>query len=216
MAAAAVCVLMFGAGGIYAYQTSQERAVNDFSVGNNSIEPKEEFDPPEELTEGENIYKKAVAISNTGNIPCYIRVRAEFSDSAIAEISGFTDDTSKNGTYYSALKDGADADVTDPDGNTVIYADSYTGHLPEGWVYIPETESEELGGYYYFTEEVEPGEDTSYLFQYVKTYFANAADVKAYDIYIYAESVQVRDHNGETYPDADPWKQAWSEFLAGK
>ncbi|MCD8083709.1 MAG: hypothetical protein LUE86_09445 [Clostridiales bacterium] len=208
--------LMIAATGIYAYQTNSEKSTNTVTVANNEIEPNEEFDPPPELVEGINSYKKAVSIENTGNVDCYIRVRAEFSDSSITNVSGFSSDSSKNGTYYSANVEGLDADVEDGEGNVVIESDEYVNNLPSGWTYIPEDQDDDLGGYYYYTNAVAPGDETTNLFNYVRTYFADASSIMAYDIYVYAESVQTLDKNGEAFTGDDQWEQAWSEFLENK
>ena len=65
----------------YAYLIAQDEAENYFIVGENTIEVSEEFDPPEKLEPGVEFAKKPV-IENTGNLPCFIRARADFSDSA--------------------------------------------------------------------------------------------------------------------------------------
>lgn len=39
------------------------------------------------MQQGENIYKKRVAVKNTGTVPCYVRVYAGFSDSAVEDVS---------------------------------------------------------------------------------------------------------------------------------
>ena len=202
--------------GIFAYLTNAEKNTNSFTVGNNTIEPNEDFDPPDELAQGVNDYKKAVAISNTGSIDCFIRVRAEFSDSDITKRSGFTNQE-LGGDYYSADVDGLESDILNPeDGSIAVKQDAYVNHLPEGWVFIREEDDQNLGGYYYCTSPVSPGEDTPYLFERVNTVFEQADDVEAYDIYVYAESVQVLDRNGYPFTGTEPWKDAWIEFLSNK
>lgn len=76
------CLAVMGAsfGITYAYLTSSQTVMNEFTVGENSIEVVEEYDPPEKLRQGLTIDKK-VTVKNTGSLPCYVRVRVEFSDS---------------------------------------------------------------------------------------------------------------------------------------
>lgn len=65
--------------------------------------------PPKEMQQGENIYKKRVAVKNTGTVPCYVRVYAGFSDSAVEDVSQLYN---RNGWFDAA---------------------SYQDSLPDGW-----------------------------------------------------------------------------------
>jgi len=56
-------------------------------------------------------------------------------------------------------------------------AGEYIDHLPDGRVYIPEEESDTLGGYYYYTKIVEPGKKTVPLFERRKTHFDTAEQI---------------------------------------
>lgn len=190
---AAVCLLLISVGATAAYFTHWKKLQNQFTIGENTIEITEEFDPPKELTVGDNIYKKKVQIENTGTVPCFVRVFAEFSDSSIRKFSELS-----------------------PDGSTYYPADEYTSHLPKGWVYISEDEDEILGGYYYWTGKVAVNASTDPLFEKVKTHFDNADQIKDYDIIVYAESVQVNDKNGAEFTGNDAYKAAWTEFLQRK
>jgi alternate signal-mediated exported protein len=199
----AVAVVLALAAGVYAYLTNSQSVTNEFTGGNNDIKvdeifPKDEIPP---LAEGINSYTKTVRVKNQGNVPCYIRVFVDFSAGDIRNISGYSSDGT---TYYSAVlsESGLTDDVKDKDGKTVIYKDSYINHLPDGWVYIPETGTntdkveDAMGGWFYYTKPVEAGESTADLFKTVCTYFKSKEDISAYQIFVYAESVQIRDQNG--------------------
>lgn len=164
---------------------------NVFSIGYNDISIVEEYDPPKELKEGVNSFAKRIQVKNTGKISCYVRVLVKFSDSDIEKISELSPDGSE---YYSALE--------------------YAEHLPKHWSYISEADDELLGGYYYYTEELAPDQRTDPLLEKVKTTFEKAEDVTAYEIYVYSESVQTLDADGEAFTGNEPYLDVWREFLA--
>lgn len=176
--------------GTVAYFTSWRNLRNTFSVGYNEIKIVEKYDPPQELKEGINSYTKRVQIQNTGSIPCYLRAAVKFSDSDIADISEIS-----------------------PDGKDYYAAEEYAEHLPENWVYIAEDEDALLGGFYYYTERLAPGKQSAPLLEKVQTAFSNAESVCAYEIFVYSESVQVLDQNGEEFTGNEPYLEAWREFL---
>jgi alternate signal-mediated exported protein len=223
-AAGVVAAAVLLVAGVYAYLTHSDTATNEFSGGNNEIEVVEEFTPPTQLEPGVNAYAKKVQIHNSGNVPCYIRVYVNFSDGDIKKVSGYSNDGT---TYYSAVLDGDEiaVDVKDENGNVVVNKDKYINHLPAHWVYLPETGQntdsvdDAMGGWFYYTLPVAADGTTSALFDKVLTYFASEADIDAYQIIVYAESVQIRDHDGEsaTAEDKDDttgaWYVMWREFL---
>lgn len=173
-----------------AYYTYLKMSNNTFSVGENKIEITEEYAPPKEMEEGDNIYKKKVQIENTGTVPCYVRVFAEFSDSTVR-----------------------DASFLSPNGSDYYPAVQYKDHLPEEWVYIADEENELLGGYYYYTKPLGKRAVTVSLFRTVKTHFGTADEIKDYEIIVYAESVQVLDKNGADFTGDAPYVSAWTEFM---
>lgn len=87
----------------YAYLISKETKVNEFMVGENTVEVKETFEPPEELKPGASI-RKEVQVTNTGNLPCFVRIRADFSDSKAKEFCEYTINASwtdgQDGWFY--------------------------------------------------------------------------------------------------------------------
>lgn len=232
-----VSVIAFSSLIVYAYLTSSSEVVNKVQIGNNTIEIIEEFTPPKKQTIN-TIFKKKVQVKNTGNVPCYIRVYADFSDGEIRDISFFSNYESTSETtldetsfldenYISEIANGikgsnpygfysAKRDVTD-DSNYVNLS-----HLPTNWVFIPDNETGDdsaLKGYYYYTKEVAPGDVTSPLFTYIMTIYKDEQNIKQFDVIVYGESVQVTDKNGDTFEDdtdengIKAWKKAWREFL---
>lgn len=84
--AALVCILVCASsfGVTYAYLIANDSAKNVFIVGETEIDIVEEYTPPEKLTPGITFTKKPF-ITNTGNLPCYVRMRADFSSSTAKE-----------------------------------------------------------------------------------------------------------------------------------
>lgn len=76
------CFLMLGVsfGITYSYLISEDAQQNTFTVGETAVEVHEEYEPPAELKPGISIKKKP-KVENTGNLPCFVRMRADFSDS---------------------------------------------------------------------------------------------------------------------------------------
>lgn len=185
----AMCILC-GVGTVWGYFFYGARNVNALTVGANTIRITEEYQPPEQLTVGDNVFRKRVQVENTGSVPCFVRVFADFSDSGVRACSQLS-----------------------PDGTRYYPADQFERYLPEGWVYLDETSEPLLGGFFYYTESLMPKEKTAALWEKVKTSFANADQIRSFDIIVCGESVQVKDCLGEPYTGAEPWKQAWTEFL---
>ena len=191
---AVILIVGAGVGSTAAYFRHAQTVNNVLSVGENTIEIAEDYAPPKEMQPGENEYKKKVTVKNTGTVPCYVRVYAGFSDSAVENVSQLYN---QNGWF----------DAT-----------SYPDNLPNGWAFVTPADDAVVGdsGYYYYTEPLQPGKSTAPLFEKVKTTFAKAEDVQDYEIFVYAESVQTRDKDGMEFSGAEPWKDAWTEFLERK
>ena len=68
----------------HAYLTWVNDRNNSFTVGQTVIEIIETYEPPEKLEPGITI-KKAPKAKNTGNLDCYIRMRADFSSNIARE-----------------------------------------------------------------------------------------------------------------------------------
>ncbi|MCR0335992.1 hypothetical protein MKA38_08955 [[Clostridium] innocuum] len=65
-----------------AYLTHVETRENRITIGQNDVMIEEEFTPPKQW-QPDAVYKKDVKVRNTGSVPCYIRVYAALSDTAI-------------------------------------------------------------------------------------------------------------------------------------
>lgn len=194
-----LAIILAVVGMTLAYFTTRDTADNNITIGKNEIEISEDFTPPVLQTE-DTRYKKQINVTNTGNVDCYVRVYADFSDETIRANSYFSNDADmETATYYSSDRD-------------INNEAAYVNHLPEGWKFVPDNSSEtELAGYYYYTKPIQPGKSTdTSLFTYVETTYESLDDVKQYDIIVYAESVQVTDSNGKKYDD---YKEAWNDFL---
>lgn len=90
--------------GIYAYLSSRDSQTNYFTVGENTIETKEEFPAPDPKP-GSSV-KKVVSVKNNGDVPCFVRTQILFSNGEAEGISTLvlntTDWTKKqeDGYYY--------------------------------------------------------------------------------------------------------------------
>ena len=195
-AAGAVIVLAAVAGVVTAYFGAKDEEGNIIAVGENDISIDESFSPPEQ--QDKFAYRKVVKIENTGSIPCYVRVRLEFSNSDVQSYASFSadeTDTPADDTFYSA-----DINASAP----------YISNLPDGWVYVKEQGANDpTAGYYYYKSPVAPESSTAALISWVKMNY-NGNEIQAHDIYVYSESVQTVDPNtGTAYAD---WKAAWKSF----
>lgn len=79
-AAASVIIMASSFGVTYAYLISSDYELNEFIVGENKIEVTEDFQPPSTLPENPEPFTKKPWVVNTGNLPCYVRMRADVSD----------------------------------------------------------------------------------------------------------------------------------------
>ena len=155
--AAAVIAAAVTIGGIFAYYTSHQQMTNTFTVGQNTSKITEEFDPEPD----QDVYKKAVQIENTGNVPCYVRVYVAFSDEEVAGISQFS-----------------------PDGKSYYPVSEYAKHLPDGWTAGSD-------GYLYYSKLLLVGGKTSKVITNVKTTWRPDMDRHDFDLIVREESVQV-------------------------
>lgn len=175
----------------YAYLKDNGGLQNKVSIGENTVGIDENFEPPKELKSGDNIFKKEIQIENTGNIECYVRVFLDFSDSTV-----------KDAAQMQATEDGP-----------YINAAEYEKNPPDGWAYIPISENETLGGYYYYKEPIQPGETTNLLLNQVKVRFDSDADIKDFDIIVSADSVQTKNKDGKAFDD---YESCWNEYMTRK
>ncbi len=89
----------------YAYLITQSSVTNELTVGEVRVAVEEEFDKPAKLEPGIS-FKKAPYAVNTGNLPCFVRMRADFTTvkaASFAEMTDFSNDWEKDnndGYYY--------------------------------------------------------------------------------------------------------------------
>lgn len=188
---------------VYAYFTSLDVKDNNITIAHNIVDISEIFDPPTDQTIDENIFRKEVVVENNGTSPCYVRVYADFSNSFIRSRSFITDDTNEAElTFYSAERT-----IDDTDDVT-----TFVEHINSGddWVFVPDDSESVLAGYYYYIKPLDIGESTSLLFTYIKTVNPTEDDIDQFDIYVYSESMQLSDINGNIYAD---YEAAWTDFL---
>lgn len=94
---------LISCGTLFAYFTAHKSKVNAMTFGENVIETEEEFPNPDPKP-GDSV-KKEVSIKNTGDVPCFVRTKIEFSNDKAESISTMdinTTDWEKNsdGYYY--------------------------------------------------------------------------------------------------------------------
>lgn len=195
-AAFAVGAICFGGtaiGKASAYLSDDKQVFNTLTTGENTVETKETFNPDTKVTSDPSTtatpapvgYDKVVTVENTGKTDAYVRVFLDFSD-----------DTARNSSTI--------------DGKSYKqFCSDHKGGTP--WRYV---DSGDLGGYFYYTKELNPGEKTEPLCSKVVTQFAKQSAVTDYSIIVSTESVQTFSKNGELFTGADPWKSAWAEYLA--
>lgn len=105
-----ICVTIASFGTTLAWLISNDYADNQLTVGETRIELIEDYDPPAKLSPGTSFTKKPY-VENTGNLPCYVRMRADFSDNRAEEFcdplnidtSNWVYDPSDGYYYYKSL-----------------------------------------------------------------------------------------------------------------
>ena len=137
-----IAIFSVSIGTTFAYLTSETYKKNTVNAAVNEVEVTEEFEAPKQ--QDNTPYKKTVSIKNNSDVSCFVRARVIFSVSDIENIAKFTnsDNPSTITDWYNA-KPGS--------------ADSYSAHLPAGWVY------NDTDGYYYYNEPIAPGGNTPTL-----------------------------------------------------
>lgn len=188
-----VLVIIGAVGTTLAYLTDNDLKKNTVFIGKDEIEIVEDKEFPKKQEQDEP-YKKKVSVKNTGDIPCYVRVKVEFSKKQIETIS-----------FFATAEDKPEKDAADSWFSAAPNSDdnkSFINHLPDKWEY--------KDGYYYYTEPVPVGGSTSNLFTYVRTQYAEVDDIQDYSIIIYAESVQTINDDGSPYADHT---KAWENIM---
>lgn len=200
---AAAMGLLAGAGVSAAYLIYQESIVNIIQAGGNTISITEEFEPPKKQEIGDNVFKKRVQIENTDETACFIRVFMEFSDSDIKQRAQISPD---GRSWYPAVE----------------YGSSGFENFPQNWCYLSLEEDPLLGGFYYYTVPVNPGERTVPLAEQILVSYEQDSQIRDFDILVTADSVQTcifEEQEDGSFTAADVsqqdegWKMAWTEYL---
>ena len=138
---AAVIGFLAAAGVSAAYLIYQKSIINTIQAGGNTISITEDFEPPKKQEVGDNIFKKRVQIENMDETACFVRVFMEFSDSGTKKRARISPD---GRSWYPAVE----------------YGSSGFENFPQNWCYLSLEEDPLLGGFYYYTVPVNPGERT--------------------------------------------------------
>lgn len=193
---AAAVALAMTVGMTLAYLGDQKSKENKVNVGVDKAQVSEYFPEVSIQTSGSNVFPKQVKVKNTGSVPCFVRAYVAFSDSRIEAKSQVT-----NGTLdymsFSYFK------------STLETNDS------NDWTFVSSGD-DKIKGYFYYTKAVNPGDETKYLIQSVKTTYetSNVDEISDFEVIVYTETVQTTEINayGTVYGD-DDWMDAWKSFL---
>ncbi len=189
--AAGSALLLTGTAAITAYAflgTKPDEKVNKINVGKQEETVQETFTEPA-TQQQKNTFQKEVCVENTGDVPCFVRVYMDFSDSAVRDKTML----SANGTDYYKWNE-------------------YLTKLNPDWTYVSD-ESDALGGWFYYTKILQKGDSTTLLLKSLKTEYDTIYDISDFQLIVYSETVQtVEIGSGKSYVENE-WKTAWKSFL---
>lgn len=187
-----------------AYLGTARKKENKVTVGKGDVTVTESNWVRPQTQHMENSTEKSVAVTNTGTVPCFVRVYMEFSDSEVA----------------------GKATVKGADGNDYSWSDfesalaGATNTVSSKWKYVDSDTDNNLNGYFYYTEAVAPDGITAELIKAVNTDYngnndtdSNTDRIRSYDIIVYSETVQTVDTDGTDYGTGNDWHTAWGRFL---
>lgn len=111
-----IVLIVLICGSTISYLMSTDNSKSEFILSTNEIEIVEDFNPPEELLPG-IVFKKEVEIKNISQMPCYVRIKAVFSNSDVGqycELIGLNNtdyiyDPVDEYYYYKTILNGYDA-----------------------------------------------------------------------------------------------------------
>ena len=200
---AAVIGFLAAAGVSAAYLIYQKSIINTIQAGGNTISITEDFEPPKKQEVGDNIFKKRVQIENMDETACFVRVFMEFSDSGTKKRARISPD---GRSWYPAVE----------------YGSSDFENFPQNWCYLSLEEDPLLGGFYYYTVPVNPGETTVPLAEQILVSYEQDSQIRDFDILVTADSIQTcifEEQEDGSFTAADVsqqdegWKMAWTEYL---
>ena len=197
----AAVILSAGIGTTLAYLGASDSKENKIVVGTDVAEISEQFSEPSVQTMN-NTTQKEITVKNTGNLPCFVRVYAEFSDSDISSIAKVSYDGSNYVDWITGFKD--------------ELAKS-TNSISEDWYY--DKGNTKLGGYFYYKKILPVGDSTPTLIKSVQVNFPESANsetnidqIREYNMVVYTETIRTGDIDGAEFGDED-WQKAWQRFL---
>ena len=196
--------VLLSVGVTLAYLGTARKKENKVTVGKGDVTVTESNWVSPQTQHMENSTEKSVAVTNTGTVPCFVRVYMEFSDSEVA----------------------GKATVKGADGNDYSWSDfksalaGATNTVSSKWKYVDSDTDNNLNGYFYYTEAVAPDGITAELIKAVNTDYngnndtdSNTDRIRSYDIIVYSETVQTVDTDGTDYGTGNDWHTAWGRFL---
>ena len=224
-AVAAVSVLSIVIGVTIAYLGDNKDVTNTVTVGHGDVEISEKFDEPSEQSMLNENIQKEIYVKNTGTVPAFVRVYAEFSDSELAKHAFIhydaTDFTKK---------------MSWEDFKTYLTVDTENPTISSKWKYVS---TGGLGGYFYYTEALAVGHTTPKLFDSVTIDYqkydsngnvvdnSNIDRIQPLEMIVYSELVQTVETGSSTvtedeqtktvygydYGTKNEWEKAWKSFL---
>ena len=234
-AAAFVAAASFGITLAYLGDTTGKD--NTVIVGHGDEEIKEEFSAPSEVSMRNNEVEKKFSITNTGTVPLFARLYAEFSDSTIADKAKVKVGDKEYKWADFKLKMAESPDQRGDDKEI----------LPKNWRYMPEsTTNGKLGGYFYYTKVLptsakatpENPKVTERLFDSVVYSYSDVSDesnidlISGFEMIVYSETVQTVETGsvevsnvdeqgnpvmetvyGYDYAEKNKWLEAWKSYL---
>ncbi|MBO5561529.1 MAG: hypothetical protein J6A07_07725 [Firmicutes bacterium] len=171
---------------------------NKFTIGHNKSKVDEITDNYNQTT-GDKTYTKEVRVQNEDNVPCFVRVYMDFSNSAAEDKCEFSNDEKGDSAVFHS-NDAYRSELA-----------AATNTTAEKWIYVSHADDSLLGGYFYYIIPVDPGESTDTLIKQVKIKNGDNADaIKDFNILVYSETVR----SDEKAPDwsklSDEEKEAWA------
>ena len=238
-AAAFVAAASFGITLAYLGDTTGKD--NTVIVGHGDEEISEEFSAPSEVSMSNEVEKRFY-ITNTGTVPLFARLYAEFSDSTIADKAKVKVGNKEYKWADFKSKMAKSPDQRDDDDKDI---------LPKNWRYMRENpENGKLGGYFYYTEvlntnpsvpEGKPAYNKpnvtgklfdSVVYSYSDDDESNIDLISGFEMIVYSETVQTVetgsvevskvDENNQTvmetvygydYAEKNEWLKAWKSYL---
>ena len=202
--ACALGAVLLSMGVTLAYLATAQNKENNITVGMGDVSVTESNWQSPETMHMENFHDKSVAVTNTGTVPCFVRVYMEFSDSeaaSAAKVRGAVGSDHSWSDFREALANPANI-------------------ISPKWIYVDSDTNGKLNGYFYYTEAVAPEAATAELIKAVSTDFngndntdSNVNKIQNFDIIVYSETVQTIDTDGTDYGETNDWHTAWAKFL---